>query len=82
MIHGGGGVTQEIIAQARVNKYCYEWDEGNYEDEKTEMGALCITRRLRRTQVPKGFKLPHNQQKYDGSQEPELWLSDYLQSVK
>jgi hypothetical protein len=33
-------------------------------------------------QVPKGFKLLHSQQKYDGSQEPELWLSDYLQAVK
>jgi hypothetical protein len=32
--------------------------------------------------VPKGFKLPHDQQKYDGSQEPELGLSDYLQAVK
>jgi hypothetical protein len=33
-------------------------------------------------QVPKGFKLPHDQQKYDGSQEPTLWLSDYLQAVQ
>jgi hypothetical protein len=32
--------------------------------------------------VPKGFKLPHNQQKYDGSQEPESWLTDYLQAIK
>jgi hypothetical protein len=32
--------------------------------------------------VPKGFKLPHDQQKYDGSQEPTLWLSDYLQAVQ
>jgi hypothetical protein len=32
--------------------------------------------------VPKGFKLPHKQQKYDGSQEPESWLSDYLQAIK
>jgi hypothetical protein len=34
------------------------------------------------TQVPKGFKLPHDQQKYDGSQEPQSWLLDYLQAVK
>jgi hypothetical protein len=60
----------------------YEWDEGNYEDEEKEMRALCFTRRVRRMQVPKGFKLSHDQQKYDGSQEPELWLSDYLQVVK
>jgi hypothetical protein len=33
-------------------------------------------------QVPKGFRLPHDQQKYDGTKEPKLWLSDYLQEVK
>jgi hypothetical protein len=32
--------------------------------------------------VPKGFKLPHDQHKYDGSQEPRSWFSDYLQAVK
>jgi hypothetical protein len=32
--------------------------------------------------VPKGFKLPHDQQKCDGSQKPTLWLSDYLQAVQ
>jgi hypothetical protein len=74
--------ARNIITQARVSRSCYEWDEGNYEDKEKEMGALCFTRRVRRTHVPKGFKLPHDQQKYDGSQEPELWLSDYLQAVK
>jgi hypothetical protein len=44
--------------------------------------VLCFTQRVRKTRVPKGFKLPHDQQKYDGSQEPKLWLSDYLQAVK
>jgi hypothetical protein len=33
-------------------------------------------------QVPKGFKLSHDQEKYDGLQEPTLWLSDYLQAVQ
>jgi hypothetical protein len=46
------------------------------------MGALCFTRRVRKMWVPKGFKLPHDQEKYDGSQEPTLWLSDYLQAVQ
>jgi hypothetical protein len=54
----------------------------DYEDDKKEMGASCFTRRVRTTPVPKGFKLPHDQQKYDGSQEPQSWLSDYLQAVK
>jgi hypothetical protein len=46
------------------------------------MGALCFIRRVRKTRVPKGFKLPDDQEKYDGSQEPILWLSDYLQAVQ
>jgi hypothetical protein len=41
-----------------------------------------FTTHKQHTPVPKGFKLPHNQQKYDGSQEPQSWLSDYLQAVK
>jgi hypothetical protein len=74
--------TRNIIAQARVNNARYAWKEENYEDDKKEMGTLCFTQRVRRTRVPKGFKLPHDQQKYDGSQEPTLWLSDYLQAVQ
>jgi hypothetical protein len=46
------------------------------------MGASCFTHRVCATTVPKGFKLPHDQQKYDGSQEPSSWLSDYLQAVR
>jgi hypothetical protein len=74
--------ARNIIAQARVNNARYAWREENYEDDEKEMGALGFTRRVRRTRVPKGFKLTHDQQKYDGSQEPTLWLSDYLQAVQ
>jgi hypothetical protein len=70
--------ARSIIAQARVNKSRYAWREENYEDDDKDMGALCFTRRVRKTRVPKGFRLPHDQPKYDGSQEPTLWLSDYL----
>jgi hypothetical protein len=28
------------------------------------------------------IQVPHDQQKYDESQEPQSWLSDYLQEVK
>jgi hypothetical protein len=59
--------ARNIIAQARVNNSRYAWREENYEDDEKEMGALCFTRRVRKTQVPKGFKLPHDQEKYDGS---------------
>jgi hypothetical protein len=74
--------ARNIIAQNRVNKAHYAWNEENYEVDEKEMGTPCFTRRVHRTRVPKGFKLPHDQQKYDGSQEPRLWLSDYLQAVQ
>jgi hypothetical protein len=74
--------ARKIIAQARVNNSRYAWRDKNYEDDEKEMGALCFTRRVHKTQVPKGFKLLHDQEKYDGSQEPTLWLSDYLQAVQ
>jgi hypothetical protein len=31
---------------------------------------------------PKDSSYPHNQHKYDELQEPQSWLSDYLQAVK
>jgi hypothetical protein len=74
--------ARNIIAQARVNNSRYTWRKENYKDDEKEMGALCFTRRVRKMRVPKGFKLPHDQKKYDGSQEPTLWLSDYLQVVQ
>jgi hypothetical protein len=74
--------ARNIIAQAQVNNSRYAWKEENYEDDDKEMCALCFTCRVRKTRVPKGFKLPHDQQKYNGSQEPTLWLSDYLQVVQ
>jgi hypothetical protein len=59
--------ARNIIAQTRVNKARYAWKKENYKDDEKEMGASCFTRRVRRTRVPKGFKLPHDQQKYDRS---------------
>jgi hypothetical protein len=41
--------ARNIIAQARVKNTRYAWKEENYEDDEKEMGALCFTRRVRRT---------------------------------
>jgi hypothetical protein len=41
--------ARNIIAQARVNNSRYVWREENYEDNEKEMGALCFTRRVRKT---------------------------------
>jgi hypothetical protein len=45
--------ARNIIAQKRVNKARYAWNKENYEDDEKEMGALCFTRRVRITRVPK-----------------------------
>jgi hypothetical protein len=79
--------TRNIIAQARVNNSYYAWKEENYEDDEKEMGALCFTRRVHKMRVPKGFKLPHDQEKYDGSKEvrrEKLTVSrgQYISSAK
>jgi hypothetical protein len=37
-------------------------EKRDYEENEKEMGASCFTRRVRTTPVPKGFKLPHDQQ--------------------
>jgi hypothetical protein len=52
--------ARNIIAQAQVNKSRHAWREENYEDHDKQMGALCFTRRVRKTWVPKGFRLPHD----------------------
>jgi hypothetical protein len=71
------------ITQQRVDRSRSEHDERNKDDDDLEMcGANCFTRRFRRTPMPKDFKLPHDRQKFDGLQEPESWIRDYLQTVK
>lgn len=77
------GDARHGITQRRVDRYQTERDERDYDDDEDEMcGASCFTRRVRRTPVPKDFKLPHDRHKFNGLQEPESWLSDYLQTVK
>jgi hypothetical protein len=39
-------------------------------------------RQVRKTIVPKGFKLPTDKIKYEGFQEPKSWLDDYLQRIR
>jgi hypothetical protein len=66
--------ARNIIAQARVNNSRYAWREENYEDDEKEMDVLCFTRRVHKMRVPKGFKVPHDQEKYDGSDTSPTYL--------
>jgi hypothetical protein len=49
--------------------------------KKKKWGRYALPEGFTERRYPKGFKLSHDQQKYVGTQEPELWLSDYLQAV-
>ena len=41
----------------------------------------CFGLRIRTEQFPKGFTLPRDTPKYDGSAKPEDWLADYVTAV-
>jgi hypothetical protein len=60
----------------------YESDEGNYEDEEKEMGRYALPKGFAEHRYPKGLSCRMTDKKYDGSEEPKLWLSGYLQAVK
>src|SRR3954468_10424706 len=51
------------------------------EDEEGEAGPSCFGHRIRTEKFPKGFTLPRDTPKYNGSVKPEDWLSDYLIAV-
>ena len=81
-------ITQSRIDRARAERgsrrrYDEEYDD-DYEDEDDDelSGAVCFSRLVRKTNTPKGFKLPTDKIKYEGVQEPEAWLDDYLQTIK
>jgi hypothetical protein len=90
------GDARNDITESRINRACIERgsrrrdDEGEYdddyededEDEEELSGAVCFSRRVRKTYVLKGFKLPMDKIKYEGVQEPEVWLDEYLQTIR
>jgi hypothetical protein len=41
--------ARNIITQKKVKKARYAWKEENYKDDEKKMGALCFTRRVRKT---------------------------------
>jgi hypothetical protein len=82
-------ITQSRVDRAhaeRRSRRRYEDDEydddSEDEDDDELSGAVCFSRRVRKTDTPKGFKLPTDKIKYEGVQEPEAWLDDYLQTIK
>src|SRR4051812_3570770 len=52
------------------------------EEEEGVAGPSCFCHRIRTEQFPKGFQLPRDTPKYNGSVKPEDWLTDYMTAVR
>ncbi|KAK1611608.1 hypothetical protein QYE76_035281 [Lolium multiflorum] len=81
----GPSGARDTAAQARVDRARQSRRDHRQSPELTDedmCGLPCFTRRVRKTRVPSGFKLPDNFKKFDGLQDPEDWLVDYLETVK
>ncbi|KAK1612857.1 hypothetical protein QYE76_036530 [Lolium multiflorum] len=81
----GPSGARDTAAQARVDRARQSRRDHRQSPELNDedmCGLPCFTRRVRKTRVPSGFKLPDNFKKFDGLQDPEDWLVDYLETVK
>ena len=58
-----------------------KYDSTESEGEEL-VGPPCFTRKIRQARKPRRFQITAETPKYDGTQEPEAWLEDYLTAVK
>ena len=83
--------ARDDITQRRVNK---RWQQRaarvGFEHEDSDedapdgenRGAECFHYKIREAMPPRRFKpSPSDADKYDGTQEPQAWIEDYLQNV-
>ena len=79
-----GEDLRNVIVQRTVdrNRTQRSTDTTNPDDQADRdfepCGAACFSFNIRDTRMPKGFKLAAGTPKYDGKQDPRLWLEDYL----
>src|SRR3954470_7764044 len=55
--------------------------QDNQADDDVPAGPTCFGPRIRLEQFPKGFTLPRDTPKYNGSVKPADWLVDYMTAV-
>ena len=73
-------IAQRAVDRSRAERKSRESSDSG--DEGESCGAVCFTRRIRESQMPRGFKLTSEMPKYDGLLEPRTWLEDYLMAVR
>jgi hypothetical protein len=79
-------ITQKKVDKSRAaheHRESSDRESSESSDDDVEpCGVRCFSRRIRESKMPRGFKLPSDTPKYDGLQEPALWLEDYLTAVR
>ena len=73
-------IAQRVVDISRTERGSHESSDSGEEGESC--GAVCFSRRIRETKMPKGFKLTFKTPKYDSLLEPRTWLEDYLTAVR
>ena len=72
-------LTQKTVDRNRKERSAGAANMDDHADGDFEpCGAACFSFTIRDTHMPKGFKLTAGTPKYDGKQDPKLWLEDYL----
>ena len=72
-------ITQRTMDRNRSQRSADAMNLDDPADRNFEpCGAACFSFNIRDTRMPKGFKLTAGTPKYDGKQDPRLWLEDYL----
>jgi hypothetical protein len=85
------GELQHGLAQNRVDLACARRDARRFEDEcELETfgnsrhglcGVECFSILIRSTPLPKGIKLSDGVVKFNGQQDPRIWLDDFITAV-
>jgi hypothetical protein len=85
------GELRHGLAQNRVDSACARRDARRFEEEAeleafgnshhVLCGAECFSSLIRSTLLPKGIKLSDGIVKFNGQQDPRIWLDDFITAV-
>jgi hypothetical protein len=84
------GELRHGLAQNRVDQGRARRDARRFEEERDAFGgahdrlcgAECFSFLIRSTPLPKGIKLSDGVVKFNGQQDPRIWLDDFVTAVK
>jgi hypothetical protein len=79
------GLAQNRVDQGRARRDAHRFEEecdalGGAHDRLC--GAECFSLLIRSTPLPKGIKLSDGVVKFNGQQDPRIWLDDFVTAVK